>query len=81
MNKIIGIVFLLILFSVMISCSTNNNFQMKNPPKHVILNSFDGLVLIVLKMVSLMLILGFLKFLPCFLFSFFYKSNCVLWLI
>ena len=40
---IIGIVLSILLFSVMISCNTNSNPQMKNPPKHVILIGFDGM--------------------------------------
>lgn len=37
------LVFLVFLFSIMVGCNKNNNPQMKNPPKHVILISFDGM--------------------------------------
>ena len=43
MNRSIGVVLSLLLFSVTISCNKNSNPQMKNPPKHVILIGFDGL--------------------------------------
>ena len=37
------LVFLVFLFSIMVGCNKNSNPQMKNPPKHVILISFDGM--------------------------------------
>lgn len=37
------LVFLVFLFSIMVGCNKNNNPQMKNPPKHVILIGFDGM--------------------------------------
>ena len=38
-----GIVLSILFFSALSSCNKNSNPQMKNPPKHVILISFDGM--------------------------------------
>ena len=42
-NPSIGIVLAALLFFIMVGCNKNSNPQMKNPPKHVILISFDGM--------------------------------------